>query len=399
MAGSEYLYLTCPPVPPRGPGRAPTAARRRSSRTNGKTRPAARRARGGPELRGPAGRVRIIHEPSGLSTSGRCPAANRRRAPGSAGTPPARALPGRPAGWKPALPGGAFPARSPGAFRARTPGGVPSRRAFSGTVAGGAFPLRFLRRVRGGYSGCAPQVALSHCVRGEPAPWGARASSPRATCPARSRGSGPARSRGICANIPGEGFPAREREGGCDVSGKHGGHGHPDAGRRRGGRRCPRPAGRVPRRRRHRRHHRGRDHRRVGHPRPRRAPRGDPQGHRGGGGPAAGDRRDRSELDHRGAAPDPRCRGPRGRRLPAGDALLQQAHPGGACTGTSSSSRSPSTSRRFFTTCPAGPPATCSRTPSPASPASPTSSPSRKRPGTSRGSGRSSTARPTGSRS
>ena len=44
-------------------------------------------------------------------------------------------------------------------------------------------------------------------------------------------------------------------------------------------------------------------------------------------------------------------------------------------------------------------PATCSRTPSPGSPGSPTSSPSRKRPGTSRWSGRSSTARPTGSRS
>ena len=54
------------------------------------------------------------------------------------------------------------------------------------------------------------------------------------------------------------------------------------------------------------------NHRRIGHPRPRRAPRGDPQGHRGGSGPAAGDRRDRSELDHRGAAPDPRRRSSRG---------------------------------------------------------------------------------------
>ena len=76
------------------PRRAFTAARRRSSRPNGKTRPAARQARGGPELRGPAGRVRIIHEPSGLSTA----PGGRRAAPARlrgmrrrAGCKPARA--------------------------------------------------------------------------------------------------------------------------------------------------------------------------------------------------------------------------------------------------------------------------------------------------------------------
>ena len=122
--------------------------------------------------------------------------------------------------------------------------------------------------------------------------------------------------------------------------------------------------------------------------------------HRGGGGKGAG---------HRGGPgrtrqPRP-CTSPATRRPSGADAcllvtpLLQQAHPGGALPALQAHRGVRRRPPRSSTTCRGARPATCSPTRWAGSRGSRTSCPSRKRPETSPGSARSSTGRPTDSRS